>query len=140
MSLLTHAINLPFIDSSEFDGSDVVEDSAIVKRKRVQKLVANVLMQTQFFEGLIRIELLKQAKRYFKEEVFSPWKILHCMDVNSGKISLESIDLLGTIETDGKKYVSDTILWSSSTIKRVAKLVEQYASRIGVPYTITRCP
>jgi hypothetical protein len=62
------------------------------------------------------------------------------MDVNGGKISLELIDLLRTIETDGKKYVSDTILWSSSTIKRVTKLVEQYANKIGVPYTIQRCP
>jgi hypothetical protein len=60
----------------------------------VQKLVANVLMQTTFFDGLFRAKILKQAKRFFKEEVYSPWKILWCMDVHGGKISLESIDLL----------------------------------------------
>jgi hypothetical protein len=140
MALITRAINLPFNDTGEFDGSDAVVDSDIVKRRKAKKLVANVLMQTKFFDGLVRCEILKQAKRYFKEEVYTPWKILRCMDVNGGKISLESIDLLRTIETDGKKYVSDTILWSSSTIKRVAKLVEEYANRIGLPFSIDRCP
>jgi hypothetical protein len=140
MALIVRAINLPFNDAFKFDGSDAVVDSDIAKRRKAKKLVANVLMQTNFFDGLVRAEILKQAKRYFKEEVYSPWKILRCMDVNGGKISLESIDLLRTIKTDGKKYVSDTILWSSSTIKRVAKLVEEYANRIGLPYSIDRCP
>jgi hypothetical protein len=117
MALITHAINLPFNDACEFNGSDAVVDSDIAKRRKAKKLVANVLMQTQLFNGLVRCEILKQAKRYFKEEVYSPWKILRCMDVNRDKISLESINWLLTIDTDGKKYVSDTILWSSSTIK-----------------------
>jgi hypothetical protein len=97
-------------------------------------------MQTEFFDGLVPSEILKQAKRYLKEEVYSPWKILRCMDLNGCKISLESINLLRTIETDGKKYVSDTILWSSWTIKQVAKLVKEYANWIGLPYSINRCP
>jgi hypothetical protein len=71
MLLLTRAINLPFKDAREFDGTDAVNDSAIIKRKKAQKLVVNVLMQTQFFDGLVWTKILKQAKRYFKEEVFS---------------------------------------------------------------------
>jgi hypothetical protein len=61
MELHTRAINLPFNDAREFDGSDVVNDSAIVKRKKTQKLVLNVLMQRKFFDGLVHSEILKQA-------------------------------------------------------------------------------
>jgi hypothetical protein len=60
-ALITRAINLPFNDATEFDGSDAVVDSVIIRRKKVQKLVANVLMQTDFYDGLFRAEILKQA-------------------------------------------------------------------------------
>jgi hypothetical protein len=140
MALITRAITLPFNNACQFDGSDAVVDSVVIKKKKVQKLVAKVLLKANFFDGLVQSKILKQAKRYFKEEVFTPWKMLRCMDVNGGKISLESINLLRTIETDGKKYVSNTILWSSLTLKQVAKLVKEYANRIGLPYSIDRCP
>jgi hypothetical protein len=94
MALITHAINLPFNDACKSDGSDTVVGSVTIIRRKAQKLVSNVLMQTKFFDGLVCSEILKQAKRCFKEEVFTPWKMLHCMDANGGKISLKSIDLL----------------------------------------------
>jgi hypothetical protein len=103
-SLITRTLNLPFKIAREFDGSDAQEDT-------------NFLMQIKFFCGLLRSKILKQAKQYFKEEVFTPWKMLCCMDIHGSKILLKLIDLLHTIKTDGKKYVSNTILWSSSTIK-----------------------
>jgi hypothetical protein len=113
--LIMHAINLPFNDASN-------------------------LKATQFFDGLLPSKILKPAKQYFKEEVFTPWKILCCMDINCGKILLEPIDLLHRIKTDGKKYISNTILLSSLTIEQVAKLVKEFVNQIGVLYTIKRCP
>jgi hypothetical protein len=96
-------------------------------------------MQTDFFGGLMRQEILKQAKTYFLEEVYSPWKIARCMDQHGGKISLQSIDILRTIETENKKYVQNTILCSSATIRRAAAIVNQFAKGF-VPFISCPCP
>jgi hypothetical protein len=56
-------------------------------------------------------------------------------DKQVGKLSLDSIDMLCTLETNDKKYVRDTILYGSATIKRVAKIVESFANTF-IPYHI----
>jgi hypothetical protein len=38
------------------------------------------------------------------------------MDKKGGKISLKALDLLHTLETDKKKYVSDAIICSSAAV------------------------
>jgi hypothetical protein len=78
--LVARAMNLPFEDVGEFDGSDVVSDTENQRKNRVFKFVKLTLMQTDFFGGLVRKEILKQAKTYFREEVYLPWKIPWCMD------------------------------------------------------------
>jgi hypothetical protein len=103
--LVAGAMNLPFEDVGEFDGSDVVSDTGNKRKNRVTKFVKLTLMQTDFFGGLICQEILKQAKQYFRDEVYSPWKITWCMDQHDGKISLQSINILGTSETESNKYL-----------------------------------
>jgi hypothetical protein len=78
--LVARAMNLPFEAVGEFDGSDVVRNTEKKRKNRVTKFVALTLMQSSFYDGLVREEILKQAKTYFREEVYSPWKIAHCMD------------------------------------------------------------
>jgi hypothetical protein len=95
-----------------------------------------MLTQTKFFDGLVRIELLKQAKCIIREEIYTPWKILRLKDKSGGKLSIDSIDILRTLETDDKKYVRDTILCGSATIKRVGNIVERFAHTF-VPYHIS---
>jgi hypothetical protein len=61
------------------------------------------------------------------------------MDKKGGKISLEALDLLRTLETDKKKYVSGTILCSSASVQRVARIVETFGNSF-VPYDIDHVP
>jgi hypothetical protein len=95
-----------------------------------------MLTQTQFFDGLVRNEMLKQAKSVIREEIYTPWKILRLKDKSGGKLSVDSIDILRTLETKDKKHVRDTMLCGSATIKRVASIVERFADTF-VPYHIS---
>jgi hypothetical protein len=134
--LVLRAINLPFEDREEFDGSDaVVTDTKIQKQKKLC-LFVTMLAQSQFMDGLVRNEILKQSKKIIREEEYTPWKILRLKDRHGEKLSLDSIDILPTLETKDKAYVRDTILCGSATIKRVAKIVESFANSF-IPYHIS---
>jgi hypothetical protein len=95
-----------------------------------------MLTQSKFFDGLVRNEIVKQAKSIIREEEYTPWKILRLKVKHSGKISLETIDILCMLETNNKKYVKDTILCGSSTVKRVALIVKRFADTF-IPYHIS---
>ena len=134
--LVSRAINLPFDNAEEFDGSDaVIAETKIKKQKKLRQFVS-MLTQTLFFDGLVRNEMLRQAKAIIREETHEPWKILRLKDKCGGKLSIDSIDILRTLETNDKKYVRDTILCGSATIKRVAAIVERFANSF-VPYQIS---
>jgi hypothetical protein len=133
--LVTRAINLPFDNAEEFDGSDAcVDDTKIKKDKKLKKFV-EMLTQTNYLEGRVRDEILVQAKCIIREEIYTPWKILRLKDKSGAKLSIDTIDILRTLETDGVKYVRGTILCGSATIKRVAKIVERFADSF-VPYKV----
>jgi hypothetical protein len=57
-------------------------------------------------------------------------------DKTDGKISRETLYILRTLETSDKKYVRDITLCGSSTIKRVAAIVENFA-RTFIPFHIS---
>jgi hypothetical protein len=60
--LVLRAINLPFDEVEDFDESDaVIADTNMKKQKKVQQFVT-MLTQSKFFYGLIRNEIIKQAK------------------------------------------------------------------------------
>jgi hypothetical protein len=132
--LATRAINLPFNDSTSFNGTGMVNDTEKRKEVKVEKFVVK-LINTNFFYGLVRLEIIRQVKKYYRDKIYSPWKILHVMDKKGRKISLEAIDLLRTLETDKKKCVSDTILCSSASVQCVPRIVEAFGN-FFVPYEI----
>jgi hypothetical protein len=139
IDLAVRAINLPFIDGQHFDGSDVLDDSEKKQGKKVRTFVTTI-MGEGFFGGQVRQEIIKQTKVYIREEVYSPWKITRLMDKHGSKLSMESIDLLRTLETDGqKKYLPNTILCSSGSIKRVRKIIEGFA-KTSIPYHLDALP
>ena len=109
--LVSRAINLPFDeDEEEFDGFEaVIGDTKVKKQKKVRQFVL-MITQSLFFNGIVREEILKEAKRIIREEIYTPWKILRLKDKSGGKLSIDTIDILRQLETDGKKYVRNTIL------------------------------
>jgi hypothetical protein len=139
IALTVRAINLPFVDSVEFDGSDVLNDSEKKQQKKVRAYVT-MLMGEGFFDGHVRREIIKQVKLLIRETTYAPWRIARLMDKHGSKLSMESLDLFRTLETDGqKKYHRHTILCSSGSIKRVRTIIENFANT-SLPYEIDALP
>jgi hypothetical protein len=72
--------------------------------------------------------------------ICAPWKIARLMDKQGAKLSMESLDLLRTLETSReKKIIPNTILCSSGMVKRVRKIVEAHA-KTTIPYRLESLP
>jgi hypothetical protein len=139
INLTIRAINLPFVDGHKFDGSDVLKDSEKKQEKKVRAYVT-MLVGEDFFYGHLCREMVKQVKYLIQSTVYAPWKIARLMDKHGAKLSMESIDLLRMLETDGKrKFLPNTILCSSGLIKRVRKIVEAHANTT-IPYRLESLP
>jgi hypothetical protein len=102
VDLSVRAINLPFVDKNEFDGSDVLNDSEKKQEKKVRTYV-RMLMGEAFFGGHVRREMIRQVKILLRETTYAPWRIARLMDKHGSKLSMESLDLFRTLETDGEK-------------------------------------
>ncbi len=86
--LVSRAINLPFDAIDEFDGSDAVIDDTLVKKQKKLTKFVTMLTQSKFLDGLVRTEILKQAKSIIREEQYTPWKIMHLKESNGGNSTL----------------------------------------------------
>jgi hypothetical protein len=91
-----------------------------------------------FFDGLnadtrIRPALEEYGKNAMKI-VFSPFAMLRLMDLNGGKLNYEAIELIRSLETEGKKYVRNTVMPSVGRLKKAAALVEKYGNFV-CPYS-----
>jgi hypothetical protein len=76
----------------------------------------------------VRHAIVSLGQQWYAEHVFSPQNLLRLMDLNGGTISMQAIDVLRSLETEGELYVRGTILPSSSSIGRCAKICELFAS------------
>jgi hypothetical protein len=140
LELTVRAINLPFVNGIEFDGSDVLANDSEKKQDKKVRTFVTMLMGEGFFDGHVRREIIKQVKIYIRENIYVPWKIARLMDKHGSKLSMEALDLFRMLETDGqKKYLQNTILCSSGSIKRVRKIVEAFGNT-RIPYHLDALP
>jgi hypothetical protein len=80
-------------------------------------------------------ELLKLSRKYFRENVFTPYNVLREMDLAGGTLSYAGIDVLRRVETGGVKRFRGSMIPSKSEIKRMASLVEWFA-RPRCPFAV----
>jgi len=73
--------------------------------------------KSTFYENLCPI-IIAHVKHYLHETVFHPAKILMQMDLAGGMLSMEGLKVLHMCETDGERYVRNTIICSSADIKQ----------------------
>jgi len=85
-----------------------------------------------FYENLRHL-IIAHVKCHLRETVFHPAKILMQMDLAGGTLSMEGLEVLRMCETDGKRYVRNTIICSSADIKRCCAKVDKLAKMV-VPY------
>jgi hypothetical protein len=112
-----------------------------VKRRNKRKSgCLSQLLWENYFGGRVRQKIIKQTKVYIREEIYMPWKITHLMDKHGSKLSIESIDLLCSLETDGqKRYLPNTILCNGGLIKCVRKTIEAF-TKTTIPYHLEALP
>jgi hypothetical protein len=97
---------------------------------RTGALVAKAVWNYASFQP----HLLKLARKYLRENIFTPYNILREMDLAGGTLSYEGIDVLRRVETCGVKRFRGSIIPSKSEIKRMAGTVEWYACQF-CPFT-----
>jgi len=103
-------------------------------RKEDRKAVAKLIWENEstFYENLHPL-IIDHVKKHLHETVFHPSKILMRMDMAGGTLSMEGLEVLRMCETDGQKYVRNTILCCSADLKRCCAKVDALAKSV-VPY------
>ena len=111
-------------------------DQKLHKNGHNDKLVAKAISNaaSAAVDGIAEQFMLAKAKRHIRKEIFSPWRIARLMDLHGGCLNLAAVELLRTLETNGKKY-KRTIIPSSSEIKRVFARVERVGN-VVVPFVM----
>ena len=97
--------------------------------KRVGKEIADVVWLFNFMNGAVRDEIGKRARSELIN-IFSPVKILKEMDLTSGSLNLQGVEIMRSVESNHKKYFV-SIIPSSKKIKAVGKELAQYADKIN---------
>jgi hypothetical protein len=94
------------------------------------------LWRSDLLGGHIKPAMIATTKKHLLKTVFSPERIMKLPDMNGGQLSFQGITLLRQLEkNNGEKNVKNTILPSSSTIKRVGYIVDELANKI-VPFDV----
>jgi len=88
--------------------------------------------ESTFYQNLHSL-LIAHVKQYLRQTVFHPAKILMQMDLAGGTLSMEGLEVLRMCETDGDKYIRNTIICCSADIKLCCGKVDSLAKCI-VPY------
>ena len=97
-------------------------------------VIAKAIFQDDCLKGLLRNEVINLSRKFISSNIYSPQNILKLMDLNGGALNYHSIELLRSIESNGKAY-HKCLLPSSSSLKRAAKKLEKAADLV-VPFTI----
>jgi len=79
--------------------------------------------KSTFYEYL-RPLLIDHVKKHLRETVFHPARILMRMDMAGGMLSMEGLEVLWMCETDGEKYVCNTVISCSVEIKHCCMKVD----------------
>jgi hypothetical protein len=99
----------------------------------VSKVVVNELFKDDYLKGVMKEKMIDRVRTYYRSNIFSPSSILKAMDMAGGQLSMQGIEILRKVETNGKKFNHKSVLPSSGCIKRVCKLVDSFA-QIKVPF------
>ncbi len=113
-----------------------IQQLSKTRKRNVKKMldkVTKMLFDSAIFDGLMVKSFVSRAQEYYRTNIFSPQNLLKLMDINGGQLSMSSIDLLRTLDTEGIKYCHQSILPSTASIQRAAEVVDKVAKEL-VPF------
>jgi hypothetical protein len=76
---------------------------------------------------------MEHAKKWLRQHIFTPWKVLKVMDLAGGSCNYKGIEVLRSLETGGKCYYKSSVIPSTADIKRSARLLEKKGEEV-VPF------
>lgn len=129
--------------SNRTSAKDVIDNFIVNLRKisneknrnlsKLAKTVVHEIWNDNLLNGFLVEQMVQRCKGYFRATIFSPQNLLRTMDMYGGQLSMNSIEIMRTLETKGdkRKY---SMLPSSGAIKNVCKVVDAYSQSI-VPFT-----
>ena len=98
--------------------------------------VACVCLDKRIHHGLLFESSYQVFRQYVRNFVYTPYNILKKMDLMGGRLNFGGIEVLRSVETNGKSH-QRTLLPSTSALQDCANKVEQYGSRL-CPYKLMR--
>ena len=101
--------------------------------KRKATVIVECIWDEGFLAGEAQSAMVNQVRKYFRNHVFTPAKILKEMDLAGFNLSLSGIEVLRRIDCDNK--YSRGFLPSKSSILRAARKVESHAGDL-CPFTM----
>ncbi len=63
-------------------------------------------------------------KKWLRQNIFTPWKVLKVMDLARGSCNYKRIEVLRSFENGGKRYYSGSVIPSTAEIESAARLLE----------------
>jgi len=108
----------------------MVNQKPAASRKSFRQDIARLIWNDEReFCKMMCAELYEQAVTFIRKNIFSPANILKAMDLAGGTLSMEAIEVLRSIEHQGRKWFK-CLLPSSAAIKKVSVEVEFFAKRM----------
>lgn len=101
--------------------------------KRKAAILVDCLWDDSFLDGEAQSSMIDRVRKYIRNQLFTPWKILKAMDLAGFNLSLAGIEVLRRIDS-ANKY-NQGLLPSKSSILRVARKVEANADAL-CPFTM----
>jgi hypothetical protein len=82
----------------------------------------------------VKAAIRQKCKKQERDECFTPFNLLRAMDFHGATLSQAGIEVVRTVETKNEKYVAGSTIPSSSSLRRVANMIENYASHTGLAF------
>jgi len=93
--------------------------------KRLNDLVVQALWRDDRFALLMK----RLLQKYYRQIVFTPFKILREMDLSGGTLSYEGLDVLRRVESQNVKQFRGCNIPSKSSLKRMAAMIENFGRK-----------
>lgn len=108
---------------------DTLVSSRAWGRVRLGKELATLI--SEYSEAVCHEALMKKARVWLRNNVFTCYNILRAMDRAGGTLGYEGIEILRLVDTKGVKYFQGSVIPSTAEFKRKATKVEKVGHNIA---------
>ena len=111
----------------------------LLSDKNKASLIAKAVFNPEFCHGVALEEIMKEAKQWLRQKVFTPVEILGQMDLHGGTLNYEGLKVLNDFEAAAYKgearQIRDRVLPTPACLQKVAQILEREGDRL-CPYEI----